>query len=77
MVKKYDFSNLRTAFYRLESELDEQLAASFPNHGDHDKIHKLIEDDLVLNNSDLKSYKKDDGRIYLSYPTSVIVGYKL
>lgn len=75
MIKKAGMTNISAAFYRLESELEEQIAASFPNPGDDDKIRKLVEDDLSVDSMDLKCYKKDD-KMYFSYPTSVIVGCK-
>ncbi len=75
MMKRIGLTDIRAAFYRLESELEEQIASSFPNFGDGDKIRRLITADLSFDRMDLKSYKKDD-KIYFSYPTSIIVGYK-
>lgn len=74
MVKKVGLTDISAAFYRLETELEEQIAASFPDPGDEDKIRKLIEND-VSDSMDLKSHRKG-GRTYFSYPTSIIVGYK-
>ncbi len=75
MVKKSEMTNIATAFYRLETELEEQITASFPNPGDGDKIRQLIENDIDVDTMDLKICKKD-GKTYFSYPTSIVVAYK-
>jgi len=75
MVKKFGLINISAAFYRLESELEEQLTASFPNPGDDQKIRNLIQNDLGIDKMDLKCYTKDE-MTYFSYPTSIIVAYK-
>ena len=75
MIKKSGMTNIATVFYRLETELEEQINASFPNPVDGDKIRKLIENDIEADTMDLKIYKKDD-KTYFSYPTSIIVAYK-
>ena len=36
--------------YKLEFDLEHQLAASFPNPGDADRIHQLFRDDLGRDN---------------------------
>jgi ubiquinone/menaquinone biosynthesis C-methylase UbiE len=75
MVKKFGLVNISAASYRLESELEEQITASFPHPGHEEKIRQLIKDDLGTDKMDLKCHKKD-GKMYFSYPTSIIVASK-
>ena len=63
--------NLKTHFYPLEIELEQQLSASFPKPGDADKIRRLVMDDK----QGLISRKKGKS-IYLTYPIAIITGHK-
>ncbi len=64
-------TSLKSAFYRLEIELEQQLAASFPKPGDVHKIRQLVKNDT----EGLISCQRE-GRYYLVYPIAIIAGRK-
>jgi predicted N-acetyltransferase YhbS/ubiquinone/menaquinone biosynthesis C-methylase UbiE len=67
--------DVRTAFYKLEVELEALLAASFPNPGDADRIRQTFADDLGVNRLGLGATRRD-GAIHFAFPIVVIVGHK-
>lgn len=64
---------LRTAFFKMEMELEALLAASFPNPGDADRIRQTFADDLGVDRLGLGATRKD-GTIYFAFPIVVLVG---
>ena len=65
--------DVRTAFCRLEMELEKLLAASFPNPGDADRIRRIFADDVGVNRLGLGAARRD-GAIHFAFPIVVIVG---
>jgi ubiquinone/menaquinone biosynthesis C-methylase UbiE len=58
--------------YRVEGEMEELLARSFPLEGDADKLRKLFADSIADNALDLNT-RQEDGKIYYSFPVAVLV----
>ena len=68
-------TELRTAFYKVEMEVETILAASFPNPGDADKVRRLFEADLDTNRLGLGATRRA-GKIVYAYPIAVVAGRK-
>ena len=62
--------------YRVECELDDLLARSFPNPGDEQKIRRLFSDSVAENSLDLNT-RTQGGKIYYSFPVAVLVAPKV
>jgi ubiquinone/menaquinone biosynthesis C-methylase UbiE len=58
--------------YRVEGEMEELLARSFPNDGDADRLRKIFADSIANNALDLNT-RQEDGKIYYSFPVAVLV----
>lgn len=43
-----DLLDIRLSFYNVEIELEQQLAASFPNPGDEARIRQIFNDDIGI-----------------------------
>jgi SAM-dependent methyltransferase len=65
--------DVKTAFYKLEMDLERLLAASFPNPGDADRIRRTFEDDLGADRLGLGAVRRD-GAIHFAFPIAVLVG---
>jgi ubiquinone/menaquinone biosynthesis C-methylase UbiE len=59
--------------YRMEGELEDLLARSFPNEGDADRLRKIFADSLADDALDLNT-RRENGKIYYSFPVAVLVG---
>jgi len=64
---------LQCSFYRLATEMESQLAASFPHPGDDQKWRDLLRDDVGRNRTGLQPYL-DGGTIRFSFPCVVLSG---
>lgn len=59
-------------FFALEVELEQQLAASFPEPGDAERIRALFRSDVYCNDNKLGvSANEREGQIYFAYPCSI------
>jgi SAM-dependent methyltransferase len=58
--------------YRMEGEMEELLARSFPNEGDADHLRKIFADSIATDALDLNTRRKN-GKIYYSFPVAVLV----
>ncbi len=58
--------------YRVEGEMEELLARSFPNPGDADRLRKIFADSMADDALDLNT-RQENGRIYYSFPVAVLV----
>jgi ubiquinone/menaquinone biosynthesis C-methylase UbiE len=65
--------NLKTAFFKLEVELEALLAASFPGPGDGDRIRQTFADDLGVNRLGLGAHRRD-WAIHFAFPILILVG---
>ncbi len=61
--------------YEVDMELERQLAASFPNKGDDQKLQAIFRADLSANRLGTKT-RLVDGEIHFTYPISTYVGRK-
>ena len=59
--------------YRMEGELEELLARSFPNEGNAERLRKIFADSLADDALDLNT-RRENGKIYYSFPVAVLVG---
>jgi ubiquinone/menaquinone biosynthesis C-methylase UbiE len=59
--------------YRMEGELENLLARSFPNEGDADRLRKIFSDSITDDALDLNT-RRENGKIYYSFPVAVLVG---
>lgn len=75
LVHLAGLKDVKTAFYKLEVGLEEQLKASFPNPGDEEKIRLLFKQDIGKDRLGVEAYVKDS-QIYMKYPVMILVGHK-
>ena len=68
-------TNIRTGHYKVEMELEKQLRASFPNPGDADRIRRLFEADLGVDDLGVGAHRQGI-EIHFAYPILVVVGEK-
>ena len=68
-------SCLRRGSYLVEMELEKQLAASFPNPGDDDRLRDVLRDDIGVNSLGMDAHWSG-GEIHFSLPISVYAGNK-
>jgi ubiquinone/menaquinone biosynthesis C-methylase UbiE len=61
--------------YRMEGEMEDLLARSFPNEGDAERLRKIYADSLADDALDLNTRQKN-GKIYYSFPVAVLVGVR-
>ncbi len=67
--------NLRTAFYKVEMELEKVMSASFPDSGDAETVRRLIQDDVGQNKMGLDCQERN-GHIHFAYPIVIVAGTK-
>ena len=65
--------NIKTEFYKLERELENQIACSFPKEEDADKMREIFNADLDANQTGFEP-KKVGNEIFIYYPNIIIVG---
>lgn len=61
--------------YRMEGELEDLLARSFPNEGDADRVRRIYADSIPNDALDLNT-RRIDGKIFYSLPVAVLVAQK-
>jgi hypothetical protein len=75
MVHASGLRHSRTARYTVEMELETQLAASFPNPGDDEKLRQLVTADIGHDDLGVGAHRV--GRdIHFAYPILITVGEK-
>ncbi len=67
--------NVRTEFFKLHMEMEQQLSASFPNPGDEEILRQIFRKDVKDQTLGMDT-RLENGKIYFSYPIAVIVGTK-
>jgi SAM-dependent methyltransferase len=67
--------NGRLAFYEVKSELERQMAASFPNAGDEDEIRQIFIEDIGINKLGINTHLRGD-KICYTVPITVMVAHK-
>jgi ubiquinone/menaquinone biosynthesis C-methylase UbiE len=62
--------------YRYEIELEKQIKMSCPYPKNISKMRELMTNDVGIDNLGFGAVRKDDGNVYLGYPTIILVGVK-
>lgn len=75
IIRESELTNIRTAPFNLEFEVEQQLAGMFPNAGDEDKIRQIYIENLTTDTVGMGVHKRG-GAIYFHYPTMIVVGTK-
>jgi ubiquinone/menaquinone biosynthesis C-methylase UbiE len=75
LVKEAGLQDMRLAFYEMEMELEGQLAASFPNPGDEERIRRLVRDDIGIDRLGVGAHMRGD-EIHYAYPVTVVTARK-
>lgn len=75
IVNESGLTNIKTAPFKLEFEVEKQLTGMFPNPGDKDKIRKIYTDNLVTDTVGMGVHKRGE-EIHFHYPTMIVVGTK-
>jgi len=65
----------RLTDYKMEMELERQLAASFPNPGDDEKLRRFLREDIGVDSIGVGAHWRGD-EIHYAYPVTVIVAEK-
>lgn len=76
MVHASGLRQVRTTRYTVEMELETQLAASFPNPGDDEKIRQLVMADIGHDHLGIGAHRVG-GEIHFAYPILITVGEKV
>jgi hypothetical protein len=66
---------MRTAFYKVDVELEKLLAASCTQPGDAQAVRKIFADDLGVDRLGVGARRQDDG-IHFAFPIVVVAGQK-
>ncbi|TAF51652.1 MAG: class I SAM-dependent methyltransferase [Oscillatoriales cyanobacterium] len=75
LVADANLQNVKLAFYKVELELEQQLAASFPNPGDDDKLRQIFREDIGVDSLGIGAHWRGD-KIHYAVPIAAIVGEK-
>ena len=75
LLKNAGLKETKQAFYNMEMDLDGQLAASFPNPGDEERIRQLLRDDIGIDRLGVSAQMRGN-KIHYAYPVTVIVAGK-
>ncbi|MDQ8195512.1 class I SAM-dependent methyltransferase [Coraliomargarita sp. SDUM461004] len=75
MITSSGLVEIHRSGYEVNLELESQLAASFPNPGDEEKLRSIFREDLTVNRLGIKT-RLVDGEIHFTYPISVYTGRK-
>ena len=75
LFEQTGLANPQVNNYRVEGEMEELLARSFPNPGDADRLRKIFADSLTDDALDLNT-RQENGKIYYSFPVAVLVAKK-
>lgn len=66
---------MKTAFYKLDVEVEKLLTASCTKPGDAQVVRKIFEDDLGVDRLGVGASRQDDG-IHFAFPIVVVAGQK-
>jgi hypothetical protein len=69
-------SNVRTAQYKVEGELEQLLSASFPNSGEVEKIREMFKSDVELDQMGINVHQRGN-EIHFAVPILVVVCEKI
>lgn len=63
---------IKQHLYQWEVEAERQIATSFPNEGGRERLRAIFEHDVKENALGMNTHRRD-GRIFVSYPTLILV----
>ena len=75
LLKNAGLKETKQAFYKMEMDLEGQLAASFPNPGDEERIRQLLIADVGIDRLGIGAQIRGN-KIHYAYPVTVIVAGK-
>ncbi|HKQ72946.1 MAG TPA: methyltransferase domain-containing protein [Blastocatellia bacterium] len=75
LIRDAGLQTERLAQYKMEMEMERQLAASFPDPGDDEKIRRLLQEDIGVDRIGVGAHWRGD-EIHYAYPVTVIVAEK-
>ena len=75
LVADANLQNVKWAFYKVELELEQQLAASFPNPGDDEMLRQIFREDIGVDRLGVGAHLRGD-EIHYAVPITVMVGKK-
>lgn len=76
LIADANLQNVKLAFYKVELGLEQQLAASFPNPGDDQKIREIFREDIGVDSLGIGAHFRGE-KIHYAVPIAVIVGDKI
>jgi ubiquinone/menaquinone biosynthesis C-methylase UbiE len=75
IIRASGLTALKTAPFKLEFAVEQQLAGMFPNPGDAEKIRQIYKDNLTTDTVGMGVHQRGD-QIHFHYPTMIVVGTK-
>lgn len=75
LLREAGLTETEYATHGVDVELEAQLAASFPNPGDADRIREIFRDEPEADRLGVDA-RRADGRIWFTYPTGVVLARK-
>jgi ubiquinone/menaquinone biosynthesis C-methylase UbiE len=75
IVTESGLKNVKTAQYKVELELEQQLKASFPNPGDEEKIREMYKADLERDQMGIDVHLQGN-EVHFAIPIMIVVGEK-
>jgi len=75
LFKSSGLVECRRSAYGVDIELEAQLAASFPNPGDKEKLREMVTRDIGVDSFGIKA-RNVDGKVMYTVPIGVYVGRK-
>jgi len=73
MANGLKMTDIKSAWYKVEMELEKQIASSFPKPGDDDKIREILRADIEKNNVGMGAHWAGD-TLYIVYPSFILAG---
>ncbi|WP_447962568.1 class I SAM-dependent methyltransferase [Nitrospira sp. Ecomares 2.1] len=75
-IETSGLTNIKTGRYKVEMELEQQLAASFPHSGDKDKLRQMFQSDIGKDAMGVGVHRMGS-EIRFAYPILITVGQKV
>ncbi|MDT3779184.1 methyltransferase domain-containing protein [Nitrospira sp. MA-1] len=75
-IERSGLTNIKTGRYKVEMELEQQLAASFPHSGNKDKLRQMFQSDIGKDAMGVGVHRMDS-EIRFAYPILITVGQKV
>jgi SAM-dependent methyltransferase len=75
LVSGAGLEDVRLAFHKMEMELERQIAATFPNPGDGERLRQLFRDDVGVDRLGVGAHRRGD-EIHFAYQVVVLVARK-